>query len=94
MEELYPRRELVYVSGKTPPRWLAGVGEDYRLAVLAKTPENERALANLSPHSAGYPVPKDGERFYLCREGACLPPAESLERLRELLQEEAVGSRR
>ena len=94
MEELYPRQELVYVSGKTPPRWLAGVGEDYRLAVLAKTPENERALANLSPHSAGYPVPKDGERFYLCREGACLPPAESLERLRELLQEEAVGSRR
>ena len=94
MEELYPRRELVYVSGKTPPRWLAGVGEAYRLAVLAKTPENERALANLSPHSAGYPVPKDGERFYLCREGACLPPAESLERLRELLQEEAVGSRR
>ena len=94
MEELYPRRELAYVSEKTPPRWLAGAGEAYRLAVLAKTPENERALANLSPRSAGYPVPRDGERFYLCREGACLPPAESLERLRELLQEEAVGSRR
>lgn len=88
LEELYPRRELVYASAGEAPPWLSGVGETYRLSVLAKTKENERALANLSSRSARYPVPETGERYCLCREGACAPPAESLPALRRLMRED------
>ena len=88
LEALHPREELVCVSAEGVPDWLAGVGETYRLAVLAKTPENSRALVNLSPRAADYPIPETGARFYLCREGRCAPPVEDLERLRRLVQEE------
>ena len=87
LEALHPRRELVCVSAGTPPQWLAGAGETYRLAVLAKTPENARALANLSRRAETYPIPEEGERFYLCRNGACLEPVDSAAALREQLRE-------
>lgn len=64
-----------------------GGGEAYRLAVLAKTPENGRALDGLSLRASAYPIPEKGQRFYLCRDGACKAPVESLEELRELLRE-------
>jgi len=99
MEELYPSRELICVTDGEVPAWLAGAGETYHLTVLAKTPENSRALANAAPHTAGYPIPAgQGPRFYLCREGACMPPTDSLEDLRGLLREErslhALSARR
>lgn len=86
MEELYPRRELVCVSGGRIPPWLAGVGEEYRLTVLAKTPENSRGLANIAPRTADYPIPAGDETlYYLCREGTCMPPAGNLDELRAQL---------
>ena len=85
-EALYPRRELVCVSSGGIPPWLAGVGEAYRLSVVAKTPDNARALANLIPSTAGYPLPGRGETlYYLCREGSCAPPVDTLDALRGLL---------
>lgn len=88
-EELYPRRELVCVSSGGVPSWLAGVGEAYRLSVLAKTPDNARALANLNPRTADYPIPGEGRAlYYLCREGSCAAPVETLDALRELLSRE------
>ncbi|MDE7218348.1 MAG: thioredoxin domain-containing protein [Oscillospiraceae bacterium] len=88
MEELYPSRELVCVSADRLPQWLAGAGEAYRLTVLAKTPENSRALDNLSTRAAEYPLPAKGEQFYLCRAGACQAPVDSPEMLRGLLREQ------
>ena len=87
MEALYPRRELVCVSAEGVPDWLAETGERGRLAVLAKTPENSRGLALLSPRTEQYPVPEAGETLYLCREGACAPPVRSAEELERLLRE-------
>lgn len=93
LEELYPSRELVYVSAGRMPQWLAGAGEVYRLSVLVKTPEYECALDHLSPRAAGYPLPAEGERFYLCRAGACAPPVDTLEELRRLMHGEPAGVR-
>ena len=87
METLYPRRELVCVSAEGVPDWLAATGERERLTVLAKTPENSRGLALLSPRTEQYPVPETGETLYLCREGACAPPVRSSEELDRLLRE-------
>lgn len=87
LEALYPGQELACVSAGRIPQWLAGAGETYRLTVLAKTPENSRALAGLSPRAAAYPIPEEGERFYLCREGACREPADSAAELRALLRD-------
>ncbi len=86
-EALYPRRELVCASAQGVPAWLAETGERERLAVLAKTPENSRALDRLAPRVAEYPLPASGEMLYLCREGACAPPVGSREELERLLRE-------
>lgn len=90
-EGLYPGRELVCVSAGEVPDWLAGVGEAYRLTALAKTAGSERGLARTAPFTAEYPVPEDGLRLYLCRDGSCAPPADSLEGLRRLLAEEEAA---
>lgn len=87
METLYPRRELVCVSAEGVPDWLAETGERGRLTVLAKTPENSRGLALLSPRTEQYPIPASGVALYLCREGACAPPVRSAEELDQLLRE-------
>ena len=86
-EALYPRRELVCASAQGVPAWLAETGERERLAVLAKTPENSRALDRLAPRAAESPLPAGGEMLYLCREGACAPPVGSREELERLLRE-------
>ena len=89
-EALYPGLELVCVSAGEVPDWLAGVGEAYRLTALAKTADKARGLARVAPYTADYPIPAEGIRLYLCREGACAPPAETLEDLRRLVAAEGV----
>ena len=84
-EALYPGLELVCVSAGEVPDWLAGVGEAYRLTALAKTADKARGLARVAPYTADYPIPAEGIRLYLCREGACQAPADTLEGLRRLL---------
>jgi len=89
-EELYPPKGLVCVTAGEVPQWLAGVGEEYRLVALAKTPDNSRGLARLASFTADYPIPASGKQLYLCRDGACAPPTDSLEGLRRLIREEKV----
>ena len=84
-EALYPGLELVCVSAGEVPDWLAGVGEAYHLTALAKTADKARGLARVAPYTADYPIPAEGIRLYLCREGACQAPADTLEGLRRLL---------
>lgn len=83
LEAACPGRELVCVSADRVPQWLASAGENYRLAILAKTPEYSQALADLSPRTAGYPIPEAGQRYYF---GAC-DAVETLVELREMMRE-------
>ena len=48
------------------------------LTVLVKTPDNQRALDAVAPFTADYPIPDDGVRYWLCRDGACLQPTDHL----------------
>lgn len=89
-EELHPRWALVCAFAGTVPLWLAHVGEAYRLAVLAKTRDSSRGLANAVPYTRGLPVPEAGERLYLCREGVCEIAAEDLSQLRRRLCREGA----
>lgn len=89
-EELFPRRELICASAGAIPPWLAPVGEEYRLTVLAKTPENSRGLENAVPGLREYPTPESGLRLYLCRDGACESAAEDLEQLYRQVFRKAV----
>ncbi len=50
-------------------------------AVLIITPENKEQLARLAPFTSDYPLPEHGARYYLCRDGVCLTPADSLDAL-------------
>jgi len=89
VEELWPRRELV-CAAQTVPEWLARVGEEYRLAVLAKTHDNSRGLENAAPYVREVPVPEDGMRLYLCRDGVCGTAAEDLAQLSRHLSPEGA----
>ena len=91
VEELWPRQELVCVSAKRPPAWLAVVGEEYRMAVLAKTPDNEQRLENAVPFLREFPIPEDGYRLYLCRNGVCEAEAENLLQLYRNLSPEGAA---
>ena len=89
-EELWPRRELICAAAKAVPAWLAQVGEEYRLAALAVTHANRRGLENAVPHIREFPVPEDGLRLYLCRDGVCEAAAEDLFQLYQRLSPEGA----
>ena len=91
VEELWPRQELVCVSAKRPPAWLAVVGEEYRLSVLAKTPENAQKLENAVPFLRDFPIPEDGNRLYFCRDGVCEAETENLLQLYRRLSPEGAA---
>lgn len=88
LEAAGPRQELVCVAQNRIPGWLAAAGETYRLAVLAKTSDNENGLAEAAPWTAEFPIPASGETLYLCREGSCMPPVDTVAALRELFREQ------
>ena len=91
VEAMWPRQELVCVSAKTPPNWLALVGEEYRLAALAKTPDNSWGLENVAPHVQKFPVPESGDRLYLCRDGVCESAIDGLLQLYQRLAPEGAA---
>lgn len=90
-EELRSRRALVCVSAKKIPAWLALVGEEYRLTVLAKTSGNSWGLENAVPFLKEFPVPESGERLYLCQDGVCGAAVEDLFQLYQQLSPEAAA---
>lgn len=85
-EALYPAGELVCAlsDGKLPDG-LRTLVEDNHLAALVKTADNAQELIAAAPFIAAYPVPAQGETYYLCRNGACAQPVYQFEALRELL---------
>ena len=83
LEALWPTAELVCTGQRVPPGLLARLREAplFALSVLVKMPENEVALAALAPFTRDYPIPAEGERFYLCRDGSCAAPVDDIAKL-------------
>ena len=88
LEELWPTAELVCAAQELPaelPAFLRRVPWT-NLTVLVKTPENEQLLAEIAPFTAAFPIPVTGARYYLCRDGACQAPADSLDALERQME--------
>ncbi|KAF5041274.1 hypothetical protein DSECCO2_524730 [anaerobic digester metagenome] len=86
---LYPAQELICTVADSggPAALLAFLRESpvAGLTVLAKTKENQQALAQAAPFTADYPLPERGCAYYLCRNRACAAPVYALTELRGLL---------
>ncbi len=80
-------RQMVCVTADRPPAWLPGITEEFHLAALVKRPDNAHALELLCPHTAVYPIPKEGVQVYVCGYAVCKPPVETPEQLRAILEE-------
>ncbi|MBD5099097.1 MAG: thioredoxin domain-containing protein [Clostridiales bacterium] len=87
LEKLWPSAELVVTAQAVPPELAAFLRETPRpeLTVLVKTPSSASTLAALAPFTTDYPIPKEGARYYLCRDGACAQPVEGTADLKALL---------
>lgn len=83
LEELWPTAELVVTAQETPNELQTFLRETFRpgLTVLVKTPESADELTALAPLTRDYPVPERGARYYLCRDGACTQPVDSISEL-------------
>ncbi len=83
LEELWPSAELVCAARTVPGELTAFLGESSRpeLTVLVKTPETAKGLEELAPFTAAYPVPETGARYYLCQNGACAQPEDSISKV-------------
>lgn len=89
-QAVYSSSELVCVTAeKNIPQELT----DYlkstptvSLTVLVKNQENKKDLEKAAPFTASYPIPTNGTVYYLCHNGACSSPAETLSTLFEHLQ--------
>ena len=57
------------------------------LTVLVKPPETAKPLEELAPFTEAYPIPETGVRYYLCRNGACARPVDSISEVRRLLEQ-------
>lgn len=88
LEELWPSAELVCTGQEVPGELLDLLRQEpwIGLSVLVKTPENQEALSALAPFTAAYPVCHEGVRYYLCRNGACSKPTDSIEELKLLMK--------
>lgn len=87
LEELWPSAELVCAAETCP----AALSDFLRgkprpgLTVLVKTAAEAERLAALAPFTAGYPIPPQGARYYLCRGRTCASPVDTVEALEQLL---------
>lgn len=88
LEELWSPAHLVCTAERIPEDLTAFLREKSRpgLTVIVKTGENRTGLAALIPSLADYPIPAEGARYYLCRDGACASPVETTEQLKGLLE--------
>ncbi len=85
LEELWPSAELVCTSRTVPEELIDFLREASRpeLTVLVKTLETEGMLKELASFTEAYPVPEAGVRYYLCRNGACVQPVESISEVKQ-----------
>lgn len=91
LEELHPPKDLVCVSAEEIPGWLSAAGGGRRLNTLVKTGSNSRGLERLAPFTASFPLPRRGQRLYLCHAGRCDPPVEDRQGLERLLAAEGTN---
>lgn len=85
LEALYPSCELICASSERPPEGLRMLSETHHFYTMLKTPENTELLAKIAPYTVSYPIPASGTMYYLCRNGACSAPVDSLQKLEKLL---------
>lgn len=88
LEELWPTAELICTAREHPAELSGFLRRKPRpnLTVLVKTPETEQKLAKIAPFTAEYPLPTTGTRYYLCRDGACQSPADSITALEKQME--------
>lgn len=81
---LYPHKELI-CAGKSVPDELKGYIRrhlDDGLRILFLSRENEPVLSEAAPFTKAYPVPEQGNVWYLCENGSCHAPVKSFEELK------------
>ncbi len=91
LEILYPAREIVCCTNDEKDRgvflnWLYS-NSHLNLSTLFKTAENMQELSELVPFTSDYPLPSEGFVYYLCQNGSCNAPVNSLEELSKLLNQ-------
>lgn len=83
-DALYPHKELVCtVSGRISEGLRMQLAELAAggMSILVKTEDNKEELAECAPFTAEYPIPQEGEMYYLCEDGACRAPVKTLQQL-------------
>ena len=86
---LYPSTEIICVSdGKTVLNELKELQKSLSpdFSVLLKIPSNEEELAKAVPYTGDYPIPSSGSKYYACRNGSCMRPAENIKDLKDMLK--------
>ncbi len=87
-EALYPSQELVCVSsgkGAFSSAQLIQLYKNPNTTILVKTQQNANILGRFAPWTFHYPIPLEGEQFYLCQNGTCSAPTNDIkEILRQL----------
>ena len=88
LEELWPSAELVCAAETVPDELTAFARDASRpeLTVLLKTPETANTLDALASFTGAYPIPERGARYYLCQNGACAQPVDSIAQVESILE--------
>lgn len=60
----------------------------FQLSIILKTPANQKTLSIAAPFTKDYLIPSNGTQYYLCKNGSCLQPVDSLLKLKDLLIED------
>lgn len=85
LEELYAYRDLVCTAQSMEE--IEPLKEKLReswcgnLAALVKTNGNKERIVTIAPFTTDYLIKEDGALYYLCQDGACMPPTDDLEKL-------------
>lgn len=85
MDALYSRRELVCATSDGLPDEVKNYLRSYpadNLHVLLKTKENADVLSKYALFTKDYPIPKQGNMYYLCENGACKAPVPEFSQLK------------
>ncbi len=86
-KSLYPHKELL-CAGKNVPVELTDYLRDHaaeEISILFKSNANDRALAEVAPFTASYPIPSQGTVWYLCENGSCHTPITDFKKIAALL---------
>ena len=63
------------------------LNDELSLPGLVISPETAKPLELLDAFTEAYPIPETGVRYYLCRNGACARPVDSISEVRRLLEQ-------